>query len=440
MKRMILSILHAILLFSSLAVFSALLNISLSVGASQQETSRDLFGVGEPLTYRNAWNGESLNISKAFEIMEFLSISSLREWTWRQMLFNDSGLGWNAGNVSALNNVIMEARSRNITILGMIQDFPSWMTDIKNDPQAIPYRNLTNGSPYKRFLEKHNESCVNLAQTFPDITMWEIGNEYNLDEFLHPEGYNQSDPYSSQPFDSSMKANIMTDLLYYGSSGIHAGNPNAVTVMGGLGPSENTSEGLKYIEDFLDAIYKNIESGDWPSTNTTDFFQVACWHPYLLTQKPNQTNWVEPNNAIHNVMIAHGDADKPVVFSEFGYSDNSTGLTEAQVAEYVNETFSLARTSFQPWLKTVYWFRLIDPDPQFDKLPPEQYGFGLVKSPANNYDKKPAAFTYAEIVPEFPSIIVILLDLTFATMIAIATRKLLPRSRRLNGLNFHDKV
>jgi len=90
--------------------------------------------------------------------------------------------------------------------MGMAQDFPSWVTNIKSDEeffqQIVPSRNLTEGSPYKKFLNRYEKSWETLAKTFPNITMWEIGNEYNLHIFLHPQ-----------------------DLLYYGSLGIHTAIP-----------------------------------------------------------------------------------------------------------------------------------------------------------------------------------------------------------------------
>jgi hypothetical protein len=134
------------------------------------------------------------------------------------------------------------------------------------------------------------------------------------------------------------------------------GNPNAKTVLGGLAPAPS----IEGIADFLEMIYKNIKSGRWPSTDTADYFQIACWHPYLSGEEPTDSNWVNPQLKIHDVMKRYGDGDKPVVFSEFGYSDYYT--SSENVSKYLLKTFQLARENF-PWLDTIYWFRLIDPEP-----------------------------------------------------------------------------
>ena len=164
------------------------------------------------------------------------------------------------------------------------------------------------------------------------------------------------------------------------------------------------------IKDFLVSIYTSIESGDWSSTNSSDFFQVACWHPYLNAQKPTFFNWVESNTAVHNVMVNHGDGDKPV-------------------AKYLDTSFHLAWENFRPWLKTIYWFRLIDPDPDFDRdLPCYKYGFGLVKTPVENYTEKLAANAYREahkeVVQEVPSALILLLAVFIALVVILAKKKL----------------
>lgn len=96
--------------------------------------------------------------------------------------------------------------------------------------------------------------------------MWEIGNEYNLHQFLHPLGYNKSD--SNTWFNYSDTVDITTDLLYYGSRGINASNPNATTVMGGLVPGGN---GIQDIENFLRSIYENIEGANGIAQIPTTF-------------------------------------------------------------------------------------------------------------------------------------------------------------------------
>ena len=297
---------------------------------------------------------------------------------------------------NAVKYVIHNASLFGIEIMGYVQDFPSWMTGVEGDQQTVPHRNMTEGSKYRRFLEVYEESWETLAREFQEIKVWEIGNEYNLRTFLHPPEYNETDTKTWFPYQE--RVDITTDLLYYGSRGVHAGNPDATTVMCGLGPAANR---IRDIENFLDSIYENIESVKWPSTNPDDFFQVACWHPYIF-KEPNKENWIKPNKAVYEVMKKHGDGNKRVVFSEMGFSDNCTGLSKEEVAEYLSETFRLAKDNF-PWLDTIYWFRLADRDPKYDpNLDCSEYGYGVVETPRENWTWKPAAYAYESLTHPFP--------------------------------------
>jgi hypothetical protein len=352
--------------------------------------------------------------------MGSLGVKRLRETTWMSLLLvNETAL--NATCKEVLDWVISNMTAINVTIMGMAQDFPNWMTRIYTTPydsQVVPHRNTTGGSDYMNFLQRYDKSWETLVAAFPSITVWEIGNEYNSNPFLHPQGYNSSDSGSPR-FNDAEKAEITTDLLYYGSSGVHHGNPNATTVLGGLSPGSNLNE----IADSLEKIYDNIDSDLWPSSDSNDYFQIACWHPYLWTAEPNSTNWVNPNEAIYEVMNSHGDGGKRVVFSEFGYNDNGTESGRENVAIYLNKTFELAQDF--SWLDTIYWFRLVEPDPSTTSLenPP---GFGLINL---NWTWKPVAQTYKNlIIPEYPSVVVLPLIIAIIAITLVAA--LVYRRRR----------
>ena len=332
----------------------------------------DLFGMHETLAYRSLY--ENLNISRAFEIMNFLGVKKIRMSFWRgSFMLNSTEINPNVRD--AIEQVIRKADSPCIEIMGYAQDFPSWMRIVVGDSQTVPRRSTTE---YATFLSQYEKSWETLAREFPNITMWEIGNEYNLHQFLHP---------PSDDFDSQERADIVTDLLYYGSRGIKTSKPNAITVMGGLGPGGN---GIQDIENFLRSIYENIESGKWNSTDPDDFFEVACWHPYIFKEKPTKENWVYPNQKVHEVVIKHDRENKTVVFSEMGYTDND--LSRDKIAEYLKEVFRLAKNNF-PWLETIYWYRLSDRNLIYAGGPSKIDGFGVVESP-ETWTWKPAAYTY----------------------------------------------
>ena len=117
----------------------------------RSQDDKEFFGVGEPLTERNIT--ENLSIMQAFEKIQWLNVSCLREWVWRRMIFSHDGNSLNLDNVNVLNDVLDRAQSISVSVMGMVQDFPNWTTQIQGDYQAVPYRNLTESSPYMSFSQ-----------------------------------------------------------------------------------------------------------------------------------------------------------------------------------------------------------------------------------------------------------------------------------------------
>lgn len=131
-----------------------------------------LFGVVETLSEGCIyWN---LNLSQAFSALSDLGIRRLSERVWLGKLFineftvNDT---WKETLESIIDNVTAE----NVTILGVVQDFPNWMTEIydnASDSQVVPFRDVTDDStPYMKFLDRYEASWKNLSEMFPTITL-----------------------------------------------------------------------------------------------------------------------------------------------------------------------------------------------------------------------------------------------------------------------------
>jgi hypothetical protein len=108
--------------------------------------SPELFGVGEPLMSRSIW--ENFSLLPAFDAISSLGVKRLRETTWMSLLLvNETAL--NATGEKALDSVISNMTAINVTVMGMSQDFPNWMTRIYTTPydsQVVPHRNVTSGS------------------------------------------------------------------------------------------------------------------------------------------------------------------------------------------------------------------------------------------------------------------------------------------------------
>lgn len=205
---------------------------------------------------------------------------------------------------------------------------------------AKPHRDLSEGSYYLEWLNDLETTYYNLVSAFPDIEYWEIDNECNNDDFMPALG--------GVNFDLEEKAEVYYDMMYFASRGIHRANPNAKTVMGGLIVSNASS--------FLETIYDCIEGKDSWSTNPDDYFQVGCWHPYLVNY--NHEQFVTINNKIYNVIKKREGKDKKVFLTEIGWSEN-TGVKIEDQCSYISDMYKTCKDDL-PYVESAHYFRMYD--------------------------------------------------------------------------------
>lgn len=270
-------------------------------------------------------------------------------------------------------------------------------------PKYSDFRITTSGNTaprpsedgYLSYMYALEEMWEAIAGLFPEITKWEVGNEYNSNVFLHPNGYKSvagSLSEGSGGFTDDEHVKVVTDYVYYASRGLKKGNPNAKCVLPGLAPLNNS---LATVEYFLSDMYAYIKSGDAPSgdvksVDTDDYFDYLCWHPY--TNKVDET-WLKENNKIYQVAIDNGDEGKPVIFSEFGFSDIGNDERQEVQCEYIERAFGYMANDM-PYLETCMEFRL------FNCAYAEVWGgigetyFGAFKEPENGVGFSPRKKAY----------------------------------------------
>ena len=150
---------------------------------------------------------------------------------------------------------------------------------------AMPRRDLTPGSLYRRALDMLETSWCTMVSLFPQVKIWEIGNEWNLNAFLHPDGFLASD--MTAPFTADEKMDTAVDMMYFAARGVRRGNPNAKVASfspalstPGLGGDMPDWLPVMYgVAWTLDKVYSRIKSGKFWSTNTDDYFDLVAWHP-----------------------------------------------------------------------------------------------------------------------------------------------------------------
>lgn len=240
----------------------------------------------------------------------------------------------------------------------------------------MPPRDLTEGSLYMQALHMLEESWCTMAAAFTQVAIWEVGNEWNLNAFLHPDGFLLGD--MSVPFTPDEKYDIAVDMMYFSARGIRRGNPGAKVAS--FSPALSTESLGGGMPDFLpvmygaawalDQVYRRIRSGMFWSCDPGDYFDYVAWHPYVFTTRdvPDKdlfldveepdTLWRDFNDAAYRVMRKYGDGDKQVLLTETGFTDCGNAEWEERYAKYNKKIVRYAEE--MPYVRTLHNFRLLN--------------------------------------------------------------------------------
>ena len=291
-----------------------------------------------------------LNVGKIMNLLETMNVDCMRNWmNIRTLLRSPTEI--NRAEVEKQKQWLAMLEVRGITkVIGMSQG-AFWPDGSVGDELAAPYRDTTPGSLYMQYLETYRLSWKSLAGAFPEIQYWEVGNETNHDPFLHPTTYVSR----KQTFTNMEKAQITVDLIHYAAQGIREANPDAVIIFPGMA----AVNGFDGVRTFLENVYRYIESGEaFGGTDPDAYFDAVAWHMYYFSSPFTPEGWLEGNNSIYQVMRDHGDGEKKVFLTEFGFSDGGDAQKDAQQADYFRQIFALA--DHMPYLDSLYPFRVVE--------------------------------------------------------------------------------
>jgi polysaccharide biosynthesis protein PslG len=241
------------------------------------------------------------------------------------MLQPVNGTSYDAWGTAFVDRVIALCNARGISPLITLWLTPGWAN---ND--AGLYVLPTNMADYARVAQW-------AAARYTDkVAGWEVWNEQNSPAFLVG-----ADPVA------------YTNLLKAAYPALHAGYADTTVVFGGL----------EYNDDaWISRAYAAGAQGS---------FDVMATHPYMgMANLPpdtpdDSTKWTLMHAAaVHDLMVANGDGDKSLWFTEFGWSTHANragtpnwelGVPEAVQAQYFTDTIALIRTAM-PWVGKVYWY------------------------------------------------------------------------------------
>ena len=381
--------------------------------------SERFYGVGEPLIQREGDTG--VPAAAYLELVKGLGCNAYRSWMHLTEVLCDP-VTPNGEVVAAHTRLLNRAVELDIEVTGMSHEWFLPEGCKQRIGHAMPVRDLTPGSLYMRALEMLEQSWHTMAALFPQVSIWEIGNEWNLNAFLHPDGFLDSD--MSHPFTADEKMDIAVDMMYFAAKGVRSGNPNAKVASfspalstPGLGGDMPDYLPVMYgVAWTLDKIYSRIKSGDFWSDNPDDYFDIVAWHPYVFSIDPSKTDkdlfldvaepdnlWRSYNDAAYRVMCKYGDGHKQVIMTETGFTDLGDPEREARYADYNRKLLQIAAEL--PYVHTVHNFRLLNEEAMLQRAGIEQNQiggltevyFGLFTEPINGCQPRKRAFAIQEL-------------------------------------------
>ena len=347
----------------------------LDAGHGIADQSR-LFGMCYLLEERNP---DSLDIEKEVELMKNMGVRTVRQWMhFTHFLKSPTELKADCLATSNMHKLIAECTKNGMISIGM--NHHNFDTNgVTTNSSAKPYsRDVSENSEYVKWLDMYYDSWVTLVTEFPEIEYWEIDNEVNNPAFMW-------DGKTQNSYSLKQMAAIATDMFYYASRAIHDANPKAKTIMGGL--TEPSGLGQGNTANFLRQLYANIASGEYgyfygkedkskASENADDYFEIACWHPYMSNF--NQKNFIGINNEYYEIILENEGKHKKVFFTEIGWNDTSMG-GEQRAISAMTQMYEAVKT--MPYVETVNIFKLYDVGKKNNWDSVDEVRFGLVHDP-----------------------------------------------------------
>ena len=348
-----------------------------------------LFGIGEPLIQRERDQG--IPAAAYLDLVAGLGLTAYRSWMHIPEILKDPRTP-DPVALQQHKKLLARAKELDIEVTGMSHEWFLPEGCIQASGHAMPVRDPREGSLYRKALAMLEESWYTMAGLFPEVDIWEVGNEWNLNAFLHPDGFLGTD--MKHPFTPQEKYDIAVDMMYFSCRGIRRGNPKAKVAS--FSPALSTPDLGGGMPDFLpvmygaawalDQVYKRIVSGEYWSKNPDDFFDIVAWHPYVFTTRDVPTKdlfldveepdtlWRDFNDACYRVMRTYGDGHKEAILTEVGFTDCGNREWEERYALYNQKILRYAAE--MPYVRTLHNFRLLNEKAMLNRPGIEQNQIG----------------------------------------------------------------
>ena len=243
------------------------------------------------------------------------------------------------------DRILKHAQNQGLRVIARMGLVPAWA---RPDPEDQPTTfNYLPDNAYDSFSDFVALFAERYAGVVDDIIIW---NEPNLS---FEWGYRPADPLA------------YTRLLSEVYPRVHAANPNVQILAGALAPTLEPGGSPHGLNDllFLQAMY---EAG------AAAHFDALAVHTYGFTEPPEAEPGFDILNfrraeLLREIMVAHGDAGKPVYITESGWNDAprwTKAVRPSQRVAYTVNAFRWTENEW-PWVNQLCIWTLRYPRPTF---------------------------------------------------------------------------
>lgn len=221
------------------------------------------------------------------------------------------------------DRIIRHAQNQDVKIIARLGLVPQWARDEQSTLNSLsPETDQLFGEFVRRFTDRYQG-------VIDDIVIWNEPNlafEWGFGDFS-PERY--------------------TELLKVVYPQAKMGNPAVRVMAGALAPTLESVDSEQGLNDvlYLERMYQ---------AGAGDYFDVLADHTYGFNQPAD----AEPAHTVLNfrraellrdVMVNHGDSDKPITITEGGWNDYETWSFRVTPAERITYTLDALRLIEQEW-------------------------------------------------------------------------------------------
>jgi hypothetical protein len=232
----------------------------------------------------------------------------------------------NAWYIGMVDFCVDEARKRGIQVLVTLWLTPSWANGGRGE--RTPPANPDDYADFAAWAASHWRGRV---------AAWEV--------------WNEPDPW--QPFWQGTTAEYVS-LLKAAYPAFKSGDPGATVVLGG--PSSNDDAWIRQ-------VYSLGAKGSFDALATHPYQGIADAPP----EHPDDGNrwWFTHLPAVRDVMVAYGDGDKPIWFTEMGWSAHpdwsgvpnwQRGVTPEEQANFLIRSIEYTKRNY-PYVPVMFWYK-----------------------------------------------------------------------------------